>query len=132
MGDLERLIGILEHMQVALARTREALGIPGLGVQAALNFRDKSRMKTVLREADLPCAKHGLAADLEAARAFAAATGYPLVIKPPAGAGAVGTYRVNGDRQLVEAVGILNPTADQPVLLEEFIVGEEHSFDSRL
>lgn len=130
MGEIGRLIGILEHMQVALARTREAAGIPGLGVEAALNFRDKARMKTVLREAGLPCARHGLAIDLEQARAFATATGFPLVVKPPAGAGAVGTYRVNDERMLAEALGILAPTQERPVLLEEFIRGEEHSFDS--
>ncbi len=130
MGGLDRLIGILEHMQVPLARAREALGIPGLGLEAALNFRDKARMKTVLREAGLPCARHGLAADLDAARVFAGATGYPLVVKPPAGAGAVGTFRVDDERSLAEAIGVLRPTADQPAMLEEFVVGEEHSFDS--
>ena len=130
MGGLDRLLGILEHMQVSLARVRAALGIRGLGVEAALNFRDKARMKTVLREAGLPCARHGLAADLEAARAFAAATGYPLVVKPPAGAGAEGTFRVDDDRALTEAVGFLRPSASNPALLEEFIVGQENSFDS--
>jgi len=130
MGGLDRLIGILEHLQVPLARVREALGIPGLGVEAALNFRDKARMKTLLREAGLPCARHGLAADLAAGRAFAAATGFPLVVKPPAGAGAEATYRVDDEAALSEALGFLAPSAERPVLLEEFIVGEEHSFDS--
>jgi biotin carboxylase len=130
MGGLDRLMGILEHMQVSLARVREALGISGLGVEAALNFRDKARMKTVLREAGLPCARHGLASGLAEARAFAAATGYPLVVKPPAGAGAEGTFRVDDDAALAEAVGFLSPNADRPALLEEFIVGDEHSFDS--
>jgi biotin carboxylase len=130
LGGVERLLGILEHMQVALARVRDALGISGLDVEAAQNFRDKARMKTLLREAGLPCARHGLAADLAAARAFAAATGYPLVVKPPAGAGAEGTFRVDDDAALVDAVGFLAPSAERPALLEEFIVGEEHSFDS--
>jgi formate-dependent phosphoribosylglycinamide formyltransferase (GAR transformylase) len=130
MGEIDRLLGILEHMQVALARVRQALGIAGLGVEAALNFRDKARMKTLLRQAGLPCARHGLAADLAAARAFAEAIGYPLVVKPPAGAGAEGTFRVDDDAALVDAVGFLDPSAERPALLEEFILGEEHSFDS--
>ncbi len=130
MGELDRLLGILEHMQVSLARVREALGIPGLDPESALNFRDKARMKTILREAGLPCARHGLVADLPAAREFAAATGFPLVVKPPAGAGAEATYRVDDEAALGEALGFLRPTADSPVLLEEFILGEEHSFDS--
>lgn len=130
MGDLDRLLGILEHMQVALARARDALGIPGLGTEAAINFRDKARMKTLLRQAGLPCARHGLAGTPAEAQAFAASTGYPLVIKPPAGAGAEGTYRVDDDEALAEALAFLSPTANDPLLLEEFILGEEHSFDS--
>jgi len=36
---------------------REQLGIAGMGVEAAKNFRDKHRMKALLREHDLPCAR---------------------------------------------------------------------------
>jgi biotin carboxylase len=36
------------------------LGLDGMDVQTALNVRDKSRMKTVLREAGVPCARHQL------------------------------------------------------------------------
>ena len=130
MGGLDRLLGILEHLQISLARVRDELGIPGLDAESAMNFRDKARMKTLLREAGLPCARHALAGDLATTRAFATATGYPLVVKPPAGAGAEGTYRVDDDAALAEALGFLRPTADSPILLEEFILGEEHSFDS--
>jgi biotin carboxylase len=71
-----------------------------------------------------------LAGDLATALAFAGTAGYPIVVKPPAGAGAEGTFRVDDDEAMAEAVAFLSPTADDPVLLEEFILGEEHSFDS--
>ena len=51
VGRTERLIGTLEELQVPLAIARERLGIPGLGAEAAANFRDKARMKTVLEKA---------------------------------------------------------------------------------
>src|SRR5437867_522062 len=51
LGPVERLIGTLEELQVPLAEVREALGIEGMGVEAAHNFRDKARMKTLTREA---------------------------------------------------------------------------------
>ena len=38
-----RLLGPLEQLQVPLAVARSKLGVDGLGVDAALNFRDKSR-----------------------------------------------------------------------------------------
>src|SRR3954454_13204776 len=60
IGSVERLVGILEQLQVPLAQVRDALGIPGMDEGTALNVRDKSRMKTVLRAAGLPCARHRL------------------------------------------------------------------------
>jgi biotin carboxylase len=99
-------------------------------VEPAHNFRDKSRMKTLLRDHDLPCARHQLVTNDADAWAFAAQVGYPLVMKPPAGAGARNTFRVDGDDALRRALQALPPTAANPALLEEFIVGQEHSFDS--
>ena len=51
IGGVERLFGAYEQLQVPLAEVREAMGIEGLTVRAALNFRDKARMKDVLRAA---------------------------------------------------------------------------------
>ena len=59
----ERLVGALEQLQVPLAQVREALGIPGMDVETARNVRDKARMKTVLRAAGVPCARHQLVTD---------------------------------------------------------------------
>ena len=86
-GRVDRLLGILEQLQEPLAETREQLGIRGMDVEEAHNFRDKSRMKDALRAADLPCARHGLAESAEQAVAFAKSCGFPLVAKPPSGAG---------------------------------------------
>jgi len=62
LGPIHRLLGTLEELQVPLGAARERLGIEGMGLETARNFRDKSRMKTVLRAAGLPCARHRLAA----------------------------------------------------------------------
>src|SRR5690349_20352466 len=48
-GPIYRLFGAAEHLQVQLAEVRAALGLPGIGVEATWNFRDKARMKTLLR-----------------------------------------------------------------------------------
>src|ERR1044072_2654535 len=77
LGAVDRLIGSLEQLQVPLAEARAALGIPGMSVEAAHNFRDKGRMKTVLREAGLPCARHRLAGSAAAAAAFGEEGGFP-------------------------------------------------------
>ena len=129
-GRVDSLIGILEQLQVPMARVREELGIRGMAVETALGFRDKSRMKNILRESGVPCARHRLAPDLAAARAGARELGFPLVVKPPAGAGAKNTYRVDDESSLAEALAAAPPSPAGPVLLEEFVQGREHSFDS--
>lgn len=126
----ERLIGVLEQLQVPLARVRERLSIRGMDAAEAHNFRDKSRMKDVLRENGLPCAQHALARDAQAARDFGERVGYPLVVKPPAGAGARNTFRVDNAAELDGYLRSNAPSESDPVLLEEFITGKEYSFDT--
>jgi biotin carboxylase len=129
-GRIDRLFGAYEQLQVPLAQARVALGVPGLSVAAATNFRDKALMKDVLRANGIPCARHSLARTLQEAEAFGAASGYPLVVKPPAGAGAQQTFRVENVDQLRSALGVIRPSHLTPVLLEEFIIGEEHSLET--
>lgn len=129
-GQPERLIGVLEQLQVPLAEVREQLSIRGMDVNEARNFRDKSRMKDVLRASGLPCARHRLCSNAAEALDFARATGFPLVAKPPAGAGARQTVRVENLEELASYVKSVSPSAAAPLLLEEFIIGEEFSFDT--
>jgi hypothetical protein len=130
MGRVERLVGALEQLQVPLAEVREALGIEGMGVDTARNVRDKSQMKTVLQNAGIPCARHSLVTEPGQARWFAGEVGFPLVAKPPAGAGSQATYRLDGADDLEGWLKALPPSLQAPALLEEFLVGEEHTFDS--
>jgi D-alanine-D-alanine ligase-like ATP-grasp enzyme len=129
-GRIDRLFSATEQLQVQLADARAALGIAGMGGEAARNFRDKARMKTILRAAGLPCARHRLVADQAGAWDFAGEVGYPLVVKPPAGAGSQATYRADGPDGLREALVAIGPGPGREALLEEFITGEEHSFDT--
>jgi biotin carboxylase len=130
LGPPARLIGTLEELQVPLAEARARLGLPGLSVEAAANFRDKSRMKSVFEAHGLPCARHALVESAAAADSFANEVGFPLVVKPQAGAGARSTFRVDSGEQLAASLRALPPLPGRPVLLEEFVVGDEHSFDA--
>jgi biotin carboxylase len=130
IGPAERLIGSLEQLQVPLAQVRAHLGLPGLSVQAAENFRDKSTMKRVFDAAGVPCARHRLAAASTEAVEFVRRVGFPVVVKPPAGAGAINTFRLENAAQLEEYLARHPPDPARPTLFEEFLQGEEHSFDS--
>ncbi len=130
LGRVERLIGALEQLQVPLAEVRGALGIEGMDERTAHNVRDKAQMKAVLRAAGVPCARHQLVIRTDEATAFLAEVGLPLVAKPPAGAGAQATYRLDTDHDFASWLRSAQANPAEVWLLEEFLTGREHSFDS--
>ena len=130
MGGVDRMFGALEELQVPIARVRDFLNIEGLGQVAAINFRDKSQMKQTLRDHGVPCARACLATSPEQALDFVKRTGYPLVVKPPDGAGARNTFQLDSDQKLADYLTAFGLGPDRPALFEEFIKGDEHSFES--
>ncbi|MDX2183228.1 MAG: ATP-grasp domain-containing protein [Gemmatimonadaceae bacterium] len=127
---IHRLFGSLEQAQVPIAEARERLGVGGMSAAATRNFRDKAEMKRVLRANGIPCARHALATTLADVDAAVATTGFPLVVKPPAGAGSIATFRVNDRDQLASVLANYPPSLEHPLLFEEFVQGEEHSLET--
>lgn len=110
------------------ARIREALGVEGMTVEETVPFRDKDKMKQVLNAAGIRTPRHALANSADECRDAAARIGFPLIMKPIAGAGSADTYRVDDAAQLEETlprIGHLNE-----VNVEEFIEGDEFTFDT--
>ncbi len=129
-GDAHRVIGILEALQVQIAEVRRSLGVPGPSPETADLFRDKSRMKDELRRHGLPCARHRLVKSWADAEGFATDVGFPVVVKPPAGMGCKATWRVGSLDDLRGAIGALHPSPERPALIEEFLRGQEYSFET--
>ena len=129
-GAIARCFGAYEQLQQPLAFVRERLGIPGLTSAAAHNFRDKARMKDALRAAGVPVARHKLVTSREDALEFIAEVGYPIVLKPPAGAGAIATQRIRDVASLDLMLANFRATAGNPMLAEEFLRGTEYSLET--
>ncbi len=129
-GQPHRIIGVLEPLQVQLAELREHFGVPGTDPDTADLFRDKAKMKDRLRAAGLPVARHALVHGRADAEAFLRQVGLPMVLKPPAGMGAKATFRVRSADELFRAVDGVGASRERPVLAEEFLTGEEGSFDT--
>lgn len=129
-GSVDRLLGFLEQMQLPLATARDRLGIPGMNEAVAKSFRDKNRMKDVLRAAGLPVAPQALIRSAEDARRFVGEVGYPVVMKPVAGLGSRGTMRVADDEELGEAIDALVVSPSNPAQAEAFVRGEEHTMET--
>ncbi len=117
-----------EPGMILAARLREALGLPGMTVEQTIPFRDKSAMKQVLDDAGIRTPRHRRASSPDAVRQGAEEVGFPICVKPIAGAGSADTYRVDDAEELEDVV---KKTAHVPeVSVEEFIDGEEYTFDT--
>lgn len=130
LGNFDRIETIDEPLVEVAAELREQLGIPGLRPDTARLCRDKVAMKQFLRNAGVPCAQSIGATSAAEALAFAEREGYPVIAKPVAGFGSLRTYRCANQQELAQALADLQPTATQPIAIEEFIVGHEGFFDS--
>lgn len=127
---VDRLEATVEaHIQTA-AYVREACGIPGTSVRTAHLCRDKVAMKEVLRQAGIPCAQSTGADSLDAGLQFARQVGYPLIVKPRAGAGAADTARVENDAELRRALVQAGINKGHSVAIEEFLEGHEGFIDT--
>jgi biotin carboxylase len=110
------------------ARLREALGLRGLSVAQTVPFRDKEAMKQVLDRAGLRTPRHIRCTDTGACWEAAERIGYPIIVKPIAGAGSADTYRVESPDDLRSVLPRLRHVPE--VSVEEFVDGDEFTFDT--
>ena len=113
---------------ILAARLREALGLGGMTVEQTVPFRDKEDMKLVLDGAGIRTPHHRRASTPAEVSAAAEAIGYPLIIKPIAGAGSADTHRVEDATELEHVLRSVRHVPE--VSVEEFIEGREHTFDT--
>jgi formate-dependent phosphoribosylglycinamide formyltransferase (GAR transformylase) len=127
---VDRLEATVEAHVMTAARVREACGIPGTTAETAWLCRDKPAMKEALARAGIPCAQSTGAASAEEAHRFAEAVGFPLIVKPRAGAGASGTHKVGSREELDAALRASGVGHGGSVALEEFVEGHEAFYDT--
>lgn len=130
LGPIHRMFTEYELIQMSVAQARAELDIPGMSPSTLLNFRDKGVMKTRLAAAGVPCARHRTVETADDARDFAARIGYPLIVKPVAGVGAREIHQCDTEEEFEEVLESDPPGQDNPLQLEEFVQGEEHSLDT--
>ena len=130
VGPVDRLLGVLEQLQIPVAEARDLVGIEGMNLATAHNFRDKAKMKDVLRGAGLPCARHRLVQADADARALVAEAGFPIILKPVDGLGSRGTYRIRNEEELQQALKALKPSRSRPLQAEEFVQGTEQTCET--
>ncbi|MBI3790204.1 MAG: ATP-grasp domain-containing protein [Gemmatimonadetes bacterium] len=125
---VDRVVCQWEPGVLLCGRLRDYLGVVWMGYEALLPFRDKAIMKEKIRAAGLRTARSERANSAQQVRDAAATVGYPLIVKPIAGAGSMDTFRCNDAAELEAAIGKLKHIDE--VAVEEFIEGEEYTFDT--
>jgi hypothetical protein len=124
----DRVECLWEPGMLLAARLREATGAPGLSYERTVPFRDKERMKRALDAAGIRTPRHAAARGECEIRAAAERIGYPLIVKPIAGAGSADTHRVEDAAALGRAIAATRHVEE--VSVEEFVDGEEYTFDT--
>jgi Carbamoyl-phosphate synthase L chain, ATP binding domain len=127
---VDRLEATIESHTMAAAQVRENCSIPGTSVRTAWLCRDKPSMKEVLRAAGVPTAASTAASTAEEVRSFAREVGYPIILKPRSGAGALDTTRVDDDAGLDAALGLFGAQQVDSIAVEEFVEGHEGFYDT--
>lgn len=127
-GSIDRVECLWEPGMILAARLREALRLPGMTVAETIPFRDKERMKQVLDAAGIRTPWHRRARTADEIRAAAREVGFPLILKPIAGAGSVDTYRIENATGLEQAVRAVRHVDE--VSVEEFVDGDEFTYDT--
>jgi ATP-grasp domain len=117
-----------EPYMILAARIRESFGLPGMTVDQTVPFRDKERMKQKIDAAGIRTPWHVSATSVGGVWEAAERVGYPLIVKPIAGAGSADTYRVDSGQELAEVLPLLRHVPE--VSVEEFIDGEEFTYDT--
>jgi len=127
-ASIDQVECLWEPYMILAARVRESFGIPGMTVEETVPYRDKERMKQQIDAAGIRTPWHASATSVAGVWEAAERVGYPLIVKPIAGAGSADTYRVDSSQELSEVLPLLRHVPE--VSVEEFVDGEEFTYDT--
>jgi biotin carboxylase len=135
-----------ESAVLAVAAVASALGLPGIGIDAARTSRNKLIMREAHQRGGVAHPRFRFVTDLDAAMATAEEFGYPVILKPTLGAASNFVFRVDSADQLrerygqaregmgrmswytMEADGVdIGPSG---LLIESFLDGHEHLIEA--
>lgn len=131
VGNVDRLTGALEQLQLPMAEARALANVPGMKPHLARRFRDKDVMKDVLRARGVPVAASALVSSVAELHAFIDKVGLPVIVKPQAGVGSRGTHRIESAAALQAMIDAgMVPTHEHPLQAEQFIRAREFTCET--
>ena len=111
------------------AHLRSDFNIPvGFRVEDVPRIKYKSGMKEYYKRAGIPTARFHMVGDEAGCRAFIEEVGWPVIVKPDNGVGAVATYKLENEEQLLAFLA--ERDGRFPYIMEEYIDGQINSYDA--
>jgi hypothetical protein len=129
-GPLDHIVTAQETLLEPVARTREALGIPGMSSATVRQTLDKSLLKSTLRRAGVSTPPDRIVTSKSDAVRFLSDVGFPIMLKPLSGSGALATLLIHTAADLDHALNLMQPALLYPVLAETYLHGQELCFDT--
>jgi len=143
IADKKRILEVAQRHQVdgimaindvgvpTAAFVSEALGLPGVSVEAAKAATDKGVMRDCWRQAGLAIPHYQIVHSLEEALAAADLLSFPLVVKPTGSSGGRGVSVVQSDDQMKWAYSFALSFARQDnIIVEQFLDGTEMTIEA--
>lgn len=124
---VSRILSNWEPTMLLAARLRAAVGLPGTSVDTTLGFRDKSLMRARVAAAGIRIPKSVRVETKSQLWTAVEDVGFPLVVKPVAGAGSSNTHYLDSVGTLLSVMPMLEGVT---LSVEEFIEGEERTYET--
>ena len=126
LGGVKKIVTAQETLLGPVAEANEALGLDAMRPEVVARTLDKSKLKSTLRHAGLTTPRDQLVNTLDDARRFVDEVGFPIVLKPLNGSGALTTFRITTEDQLTTILSVIK----LPALAETYVNGQELCFDT--
>jgi hypothetical protein len=125
-GAVDKIVTAQETLLAPVAEANEALCLAAMSSEVVNRTLDKSRLKATLRQAGISTPRDQIVTTLEDARRFVSDVGFPIVLKPTNGSGALTTFRITTEEELTRVLNLITP----PVIAETYVNGQELCFDT--
>ena len=91
---------------------------------------DKSLLKSTLRSAGIQTPPDRLVTSISDAIRFISVSGFPIMLKPVSGSGALATLPIHTAADLDHALQLMQPSPGHPILAEAYLRGHELCLDT--
>ena len=125
-GGVDKIVAAQETLLAPVAEANEALHLDAMRSEVVTRTLDKAKLKSILERAGLRTPRDEVTATIDEARKFVDEIGFPIVMKPMNGSGAITTFRITTDEELTSIFELI----DGPVIAQEYVHGQELCFDT--